>query len=41
MDDLGTSQIGMLHHLVDGFASGMGMKVSYPSISVTPIAINR
>ncbi|WP_458188957.1 DUF6414 family protein [Haladaptatus sp. NG-WS-4] len=41
MDELGSDQIGMLHHLVDDFASEMGLKVSYPSISVTPIAIYR
>jgi len=36
-----SNQLGMLHHLVDGLASEMGLKVSYPSISVTPIAIYR
>lgn len=41
MDDFDSDQIGMLHHLVDGLASQMGLKVSYPSISVTPIAIYR
>jgi hypothetical protein len=41
MEGMGENQIGMLHHLVDGFASQMGLKVSYPSISVTPIAIYR
>jgi hypothetical protein len=40
-DDLDSDQLGMLHHLVDGIASQMGLKVSYPSISVTPIAIYR
>jgi len=40
-EDLDSDQLGMLHHLVDGIASQMGLKVSYPSISVTPIAIYR
>lgn len=40
-DDLDSSQLGMLHHIVDGLAADMGMKVSYPSISATPIAIYR
>lgn len=40
-EDLDSDQLGMLHHLVDGLASQMGLKVSYPSISVTPIAIYR
>jgi hypothetical protein len=41
LEHLDSDQIGMLHHLVDGLASEMGLKVSYPSISVTPIAIYR
>lgn len=40
-DDLDSDQLGMLHHLVDGIASQMSLKVSYPSISVTPIAVYR
>lgn len=41
LEDLDSDQIRTLHHLVDGLASEMGLKVSYPSISVTPIAIYR
>ncbi|GAB7093459.1 hypothetical protein JCM30237_06110 [Halolamina litorea] len=40
-EELDSDQLGMLHHLVDGLASQMGLMVSYPSISVTPIAIYR
>lgn len=37
----GLDKIGMMHHLTDGLAAEMGLKVSYPSISVKPIAIYR
>ncbi|WP_256687335.1 DUF6414 family protein [Halococcus qingdaonensis] len=37
----GLNNIGMMHHLTDELATEMGLKVSYPSISVKPIAIYR
>jgi len=37
----GLDNIGMMHHLIDELAAEMGLKVSYPSISVRPIAIYR
>lgn len=40
-ENFDSGQLGQLHHLVDGFASEMGLKISHPSISVTPIAIYR
>lgn len=37
----GLDNIGMMHHQADKLAAEMGLKVSYPSISVRPIAIYR